>query len=151
MVRSRLVLSVLVAASFVGPSDADPQRRPGLGGGGRRQPVPAGEDEKSGPIEIKAVRMKQGTSGSYVTSGGSYNVKAGTPVDFEVEWKAEKPISETPQLTIDWGRDGVTSTTCGLCRLSRSIPEGTHAISLRIDDRKGGVTRRSFVVIAAKR
>lgn len=151
MTRTRSILCAMLAVACASETYASPQRRPIVGSAGaRRQPVPVGTDEKTGPIEIKTVKLKQGPGGSFVTSGGTYNVKADKVIDLVVEWKATTPISGTPRLTIEWGVGEPSSTTCGLCRIEKTLPVGTYTATLRMDDGKGGITKRVFTVTSAR-
>jgi hypothetical protein len=151
MTRFRFVALAVLVTAVIPLEVVEAQRRQVLGGAGRRQPLPAGTDEKDGAIEIKTVKMRQGASGgSFITSGGSYQAKADRALDFQVDWKAEKPISGTPQLTIDWGSGEPSRTTCGLCRVEKTLPAGTYSVVLRMDDGKGGVTKRAFTLTLAR-
>lgn len=106
-------------------------------------------DVQNGPIEILRVRLRpMDAPGFYAEPGGTYRVNPSTPVEFWVEWTSSSPLSVPPRLAIDWGFSEADNIHCGPCRLDKSLPPGRHQITIRMDDRVGGVTRRTFTVNA---
>lgn len=142
--------AILITLALTTVSPAEPQRRRVLGGSDRREPVTVGTDQKAGAVEIGAVKIRQGTSGFFATSGASYTLTADKAINVSVDWKATTPLSEAPKLTIDWGRGEPSTTSCGLCRVDKTLAAGTYTVTVRMDDGKGGATRRTFTVTASR-
>lgn len=104
-------------------------------------------DLQNGPIEILRVRLRPADApGFYAEPGGVYRVNPGTPVEFWIEWTSPSPLETAPRLAIDWGFSEADNIHCGPCRLDKSLPPGIHQITIRMDDRVGGVTRRTFTI-----
>ena len=107
-------------------------------------------DVKRGPIEIERVRIRPGGSpvrGFYANPGGVYQIVPDEEIEIWVEWTSNPPVV-APRLVVDWGESGPDNIHCGPCKLTRKLPGGRHPITVRLDDRNGGVTTRSFVLEA---
>jgi len=110
----------------------------------------AAGDVQNGPIEILRVRVRQeGLNGFYAEPGGAYRVNPGTPVEFWVEWTSSSPLASPPRLAIDWPFSESDNISCGSCLIQKSFPEGRFQVRIRMDDRVGGLTTRTFTINAA--
>lgn len=112
----------------------------------------AAGDVKNGPIEILRVRIRPESAPYpyfFAEPGGVYRVDPSVPIEFWVEWESSRALAEPPRLAIDWDFSESDNIHCGPCRLTKSIPEGLHQVTIRMDDRVGGVTRRTFTLNSA--
>ncbi len=106
-------------------------------------------DVKNGPIEILRVRVRpEGTIGFYAEPGETYLVNPDVPVEFWVEWKSDTPLATPPRLAMDWDFSESDNINCGSCLLNKSFPAGRHPVTIRMDDRVGGLTQRTFTIEA---
>jgi subtilisin-like proprotein convertase family protein len=108
-------------------------------------------DVQNGPIEILRVRVHQGgglVRGFYAMPGGAYNVLPDQPVEFWVEWVSSRALADVPRLDIAYGDGFSDNIHCGPCRLTRSYRTGTYTVTIKMDDRVGGVTTRTFTIDA---
>ncbi len=107
--------------------------------------INADGDSKNGPLEIVRVRIRQAGNGFYALPSGNYQVLTGTPVEAWVEWASDRVLADPPRLVIDWSSNDPDNIHCGPCLLTRtySVP-GRYAVTVTLDDRAGGVTRRTF-------
>lgn len=106
-------------------------------------------DIKNGPIEILRVRVRPtGAPGFYAEPGGTYRVDPLTPVEFWVEWTSDTPLATPPRLAMDWDFSESDNINCGSCLINKSFPSGRRSVTIRMDDRVGGVTRRTFTILA---
>ncbi len=141
-----------------GPARADAQARNGIA----LQPslvvsndtvrIAADGDVKNGPLDIVRVRVRQGGNAFYAQPSGSYAVFAEQPLDVWVEWSSDRPLTDPPRLIIDWGTGagGGDNIHCGPCLLSRTYPTvGRYQVTITLDDRISGVTRRTFTFNAS--
>ncbi len=106
-------------------------------------------DVQNGPIEIQLVRVAQASEPAfYAFATGSYAIKARRDTEVYVQlWSSSSPLGDAPRLVIDWGDGGRDNIHCGPCRLSHTYErEAAHLVSVTLDDRVGGVTRRSFTL-----
>jgi hypothetical protein len=104
-------------------------------------------DVKKGPIEILRVRVRpEGTIGFYAEPGGTYMVNPDVPVEFWVEWKSDTPLATPPRLAMDWDFSESDNIGCGSCLLTKTFPAGRHRVTIRMDDRVGGLTKRTFTI-----
>lgn len=110
----------------------------------------AAGDVQNGPIEILRVRVHQeGLNGFYAEPGGMYRVNPLSPVEFWVEWTSPSALANPPRLAIDWSFSESDNVGCGPCLIRKSFPEGRHQVRIRMDDRVGGVTTRTFTIESA--
>lgn len=106
-------------------------------------------DVQNGPIEIQLVRLAQtGEPAFYAFAGAGYLIKARRETEVYVQmWSSSSPLADPPRLVIEWGDGTRDNIHCGPCRLSHSYErEASHVVTLSLDDRAGGVTRRSFTL-----
>ena len=126
------------SSSLTAPSAAGPD-------GGQS----SAHDVKNGPIEIELVRVAPASGAAfYAFSGGSYAVAARRETEVYVQiWSSSSPLSEPPRLVVEWGDGERDNIHCGPCRLSHTYDrEATQVVTVSLDDRAGGVTRRSFTL-----
>lgn len=106
-----------------------------------------GIDVKAGPITIQRIRVSiDGSPRFYAQSDGAYTVPAGSDIALWVEWISDTPLGDAPRLIVQWGNEGADNIHCGPCLLTHRFKEGLHPITVRMDDRVGGVTTRTFVL-----
>lgn len=107
-------------------------------------------DVKNGPLNIDRVRVRPSTGpGFYAEPGGAYRVDPGATNEFWVEWSSDRAVADAPKLVIDWGSPlGADNIHCGPCRLEKTFQAGIRTITVKLDDRAGGVTSRTFVIDA---
>lgn len=106
-------------------------------------------DVKNGPIEIELVRVAQTNEpGFYAFAAGNYAVKASKETEVYIQiWSSSTPLADPPRLVIEWGDGERDNIHCGPCRLSHTYSrEAAHLVTVSLDDRAGGVTRRSFTL-----
>lgn len=130
-----------------GPSSVPAVTTPGVPGLERGQGAVG--DVQNGPIEIQLVRVAQANEPAfYAFAGGGYLVKARKETDVYVQiWSSSSTLAEPPRLVIEWGDGTRDNIHCGPCRLSHSFErEAPYLVTLSLDDRAGGVTRRSFTL-----
>lgn len=100
-----------------------------------------------GPLQIFNVTVRpEGAAQFYANPGGSYRVPPNVPVAFWVEWRSETTVANAPRLVIEWGFAEADNIHCGPCQLSKTFPTGVFTVTIKLDDRAGGVTRRTFSV-----
>jgi hypothetical protein len=104
-------------------------------------------DVQNGPLEIFNVRVgPTGGNRFYANPGGVYRVDPGVSVEFWVEWKSAQALSTVPRLIINWGFTEADNIHCGPCLLNKAFPVGLHTVTVTLDDRVGGTTRRTFQI-----
>jgi len=106
-------------------------------------------DVKNGPIEIELVRVAQTNEpGFYAFAAGSYAIKVSRETEVYIQiWSSSTPLADPPRLVIEWGDGERDNIHCGPCRLSHTYSrEAAHLVTVSLDDRAGGVTRRSFTL-----
>lgn len=106
-------------------------------------------DIKNGPIEIELVRVAQTNQpGFYAFAGSSYAIEASRETEVYIQiWSSSTPLATPPRLVIEWGDGERDNIHCGPCRLSHTYSrEAAHLVTVSLDDRAGGVTRRSFTL-----
>lgn len=105
-----------------------------------------GGDVQNGPIEILRVRVQGGGSplGFYAVAGQTYSISPNVPVELWIEWTSPNPPAQPPRLVVDWGDGTVDNIHCGPCKLTRTYRPGRYSITVKMDDRLGGVTTRMF-------
>ncbi|MBX7184792.1 MAG: hypothetical protein K1Y01_06550 [Vicinamibacteria bacterium] len=107
--------------------------------------INADGDIKNGPLEILRVRIRQAGNGFYALPSGNYQILTGTPVEAWVEWASDRALADPPRLIIDWTASDRDNIHCGPCLLSRTYRDpGRYTVTVTLDDRAGGVTRRTF-------
>jgi hypothetical protein len=117
---------------------AGEETRPSTGGA-------PGIDVKAGPITLQRVRVSvDGTPRFYAESDRTYVVQAGAAISLWIEWTGDTNLADPPRLVVQWGAEGADNIHCGPCLLTHKFKEGLHAITVRMDDRAGGVTMRTF-------
>ena len=132
-------------SGLISSPTATPPGAPGPDQAGTR----AAGDVQNGPIEIQLVRVAPAADPAfYAFAGGNYVIKVRREAEVYVQiWSSSSPLAEPPRLVVDWG-DGVDDRIhCGPCRLSHTYQrEAAHLVTVTLDDRAGGVTRRSFTL-----
>lgn len=109
----------------------------------------AAGDVQNGPIEILRVRVRpKDAPGFYAEPGGTYRVNPGTPVEFWVEWTSSTPLATPPRLAMDWDFSESDNINCGSCLINKTFPAGRRVVTIRMDDRVGGLTKRTFTILA---
>lgn len=153
--RPSLVASALLAIACSqgnsnlssGPSSATTVVMPGVPGPEGRQSAVG--DVQNGPILIQLVRVAQANEPAfYAFAANSYAVRVRRETEVYVQmWSSSSPLGDAPRLVIDWGDGGSDNIHCGPCRLSHAYErEAAHLVTVTLDDRVGGVTRRSFTL-----
>ena len=130
-----------------GPSSAPTATMPGVPGPEGRQSAVG--DVQTGPIEIQLVRVAQTNEPAfYAFAAFSYAIKVRRETEVYVQmWSSSSPLGDAPRLVIDWGDGGSDNIHCGPCRSSHTYErEAAHLVTVTLDDRVGGVTRRSFTL-----
>jgi hypothetical protein len=120
---------------------------------GASDPEKAGQsatgDVQNGPIEIQLVRVAPANeSAFYAFAGGSYAIKVRREAEVYVQiWSSSSPLGDAPRLVVAWGDGASDNIHCGPCRLSHTYErEAAHVVTVALDDRAGGVTRRTFTL-----
>ncbi len=109
----------------------------------------AAGDVQNGPIEILRVRVRpKDAPGFYAEPGGTYRVNPGAPVEFWVEWTSSTPLATPPRLAMDWDFSESDNINCGSCVINKVFPAGRRVVTIRMDDRVGGLTKRTFTIVA---
>lgn len=104
-------------------------------------------DVRSGPIEIFNVRITApGVNPFYANPSGLYRISPGVAASFWVEWRSDVALASPPRLAIHWGFAEADNISCGACLLTKTFPVGLHTVTVLLDDRVGGVTRRTFQI-----
>jgi len=107
----------------------------------------AAGDVQNGPIEIFNVRVAPaGGTRFYANPGGVYRIDPGVPVELWVEWRSTQTLSTVPRLIINWGFTEPDNIHCGPCLLNKTFPEGLHTVTVTLDDRIAGTTKRTFQI-----
>ena len=109
----------------------------------------AAGDVQNGPIEILRVRVRpKDAPGFYAEPGGTYRVDPGSPVEFWVEWTSSTPLATPPRLAMDWDFSESDNIHCGPCLINKTFPAGRRTVTVRMDDRVSGLTKRTFTILA---
>lgn len=111
-------------------------------------------DIRNGPIEIERVEVTRDGRSSLVNinalPGAIVPVTPGTEVTLWVVWSANPAIGTVPRLIVDWGAGEIDSPDhihCGPCLLKHMYrAPGRRTVTVTMDDRVGGVTRRTFAI-----
>lgn len=150
-----LVAAITIAACSQGPSSptkvtSRSEKIPEVAAIGGTVRSSAAGDVKNGPIEMDLVRVGQtdGVPAFYAFAGGTYTVKPNREVEIYVQiWTSNPAVTTVPRLIVDWGVGEPDNIHCGPCRLSRTYQtEGRYTVTVTMDDRVGGVTRRTFTL-----
>lgn len=151
--RGALMATLLMAGCAQGPTAPTRQAAsatPAVGTG-TVQGSAAG-DVQTGPIEIELVRVAQtdGVNPFYAFANGVYSVLPGREVEIYIQiWRSNPPV-QSPRLVVDWGFGEPDNIHCGPCRLTKTYKnEGLYTVTVKLDDRVGGVTTRTFTLNVA--
>ena len=82
----------------------------------------------------------------YANPGGVYRVDPDVSAEFWVEWRANVALASPPRLIISWGFGETEFVSCGSCLLNKAFPQGLHTVTVTLDDRVGGTTKRTFQI-----
>jgi hypothetical protein len=102
-------------------------------------------DVKNGPITIERVRVSiDGAPRFYAQPGETYSIQPGVAVSLWIEWAGDTALVSAPRLVVEWGAEERDNIHCGPCLLTHQFKDGLHPVTVRMDDRAGGVTTRTF-------
>ena len=110
-------------------------------------------DVQNGPIEINLVRVAQtdGVPAFYASADGVYVVRPEREIEIYIQIWTSSPTVDRPRLIVEWGDGERDNIHCGPCRLSRTYrTEGVYRVTVTMDDRVGGRTRRTFTLDVRK-
>jgi hypothetical protein len=106
-------------------------------------------DVKNGPLDIVRVRIRQGGNGFFASPAGTYRVRINEPIELWVEWASDRPGTGVPRLIVDWSNQ-TDNIHCGPCLLTQSYrADGRYPVTVTLDDRAGGTTKRTFYLQAS--